>query len=72
LPSYVFLDKRHSEDAYYSRLAIGFFQEEYKRQIPLRFNNPELEAIKGIAEWKKRKRLEKKSSRGPFYSLIYF
>ena len=49
VPSYVFPDKRHNEDSYYSRLAIGFFQE-YKRQIQLRFNNPELEAKKGIAE----------------------
>ena len=45
VPSHVFPDKRHNEDAYYSRLAIGFFQEEYKRQIPLCFNNPELEAF---------------------------
>ena len=36
---------RHNEDVHYSRLAIGFFQEEYKRQIPLCFNNPELEAF---------------------------
>ena len=50
VPSYVFPDKRHNEDAYYSRLAIGFFQEEYKRQIPLCFNNPELEAKKRITE----------------------
>ena len=44
-PSYVLPDKIHGEDTYYSRLAIGFFQEEYKRQIPLCFNNPELEAV---------------------------
>jgi len=45
VPSYDFPDKIHNEDSYYSRLAIGFFHGEIERQIPLNFNNPELEAI---------------------------
>ena len=45
VPSYVFPDEVHNEDAHYSRLAIGFFQGEDKRQIPLRIHDPELEAI---------------------------
>ena len=45
VPSYVFPDEVHNEDAHYSRLAIGFFQGEDERQIPLCFNDPELEAI---------------------------
>ena len=69
VPSYVFPDKRHNEDAYYSRLAIGFFQE-YKRQIPLRFNNPELEAKKGIVEMEeeeKRSNYQHLAHRNPIF-----
>jgi len=44
VPPYVLPDEIH-EDAHYSRLAIRFFQDENERQIPLRFNDPELEAI---------------------------
>ena len=43
--SYVFPDEIHNEDAHYSRLAIGFLQSSDERQIPLRFTDPELEAI---------------------------
>ena len=56
VPSYVFPDEIHNEDAHYSRLAIGFFQGENERQIPLRFNNSELETKKGIAEMEKEKK----------------
>jgi len=45
VPSYVLPDEIHNEDAHYSRLAIGFLRDENERQIPLRFNDPELEAI---------------------------
>src|SRR5438105_4157845 len=45
MPSYVFPDEIHNEDAHYSRLAIGFLQSSDERQIPLRFTDPELEAI---------------------------
>ena len=45
MPSYVFPDEVHNEDAHYSRLAIGFLQSSDERQIPLRFTDPELEAI---------------------------
>ena len=45
VPSYVFPDEIHNEDAHYSRLAIGFFQGENERQIPLCFNDPKLEAV---------------------------
>src|SRR5438128_7977971 len=45
VPSYVLPDKIHNEDAHYSRLAVGFLRDENERQIPLRFNDPELEAI---------------------------
>jgi len=45
VPSYDFPDEIHNEDFYYSRLAIGFFHGENERQIPLSFNDPELEAI---------------------------
>ena len=38
-------DEVHNKDAHYSRLAIGFLQSSDERQIPLRFTDPELEAI---------------------------
>ena len=45
MPSYDFPDGIHNEDSHYSRLVIGFFHGENEHQIPLRFNDPELEAI---------------------------
>jgi hypothetical protein len=42
VPSYVLPDEIHNKDAHYSRLAIGFLRDENERQIPLRFNDPEL------------------------------
>jgi hypothetical protein len=45
MPSYIFPDEVHNEDAHYSRLAIGFLQSSDEHQIPLRFTDPELEAI---------------------------
>ena len=44
MPSYIFPDEVHNEDAHYSRLAIGFLQSSNEHQIPLRFTDPELEA----------------------------
>ena len=45
VPSYDFTDEIQYEDSHYTRLAIGFFQGESECQIPLRFNDAELEAV---------------------------
>ena len=45
VPPYDFPDEIHNEDSHYSCLVIGFFHGKNKHQIPLRFNDPELEAI---------------------------
>jgi hypothetical protein len=45
MPPYVLPEEIHSEDAHYSRLAIGFLLDKDERQIPLNFADSELEAL---------------------------